>query len=98
MSYPGVLELFNFRDDSERCQFGLDPSLATRCDRPAINVASKRMTKSSSSAGLLRGFVEFFHPVAILKDFARLCAIGRPDDAVLLHKVNQARRASIPNP
>ena len=22
MSYPGIFELFNFRDDSEYCQFG----------------------------------------------------------------------------
>ncbi len=23
MSYPGFIELFNFRDDSQHCQFGL---------------------------------------------------------------------------
>jgi hypothetical protein len=30
MSYPGILELFNFRDDSQRCQFGFRPRLGTR--------------------------------------------------------------------
>src|SRR5712691_5109223 len=31
MSYPGIVELFNFRDDSQRCQFGFRAKLATRC-------------------------------------------------------------------
>src|SRR5712692_2113236 len=31
MSYPGIFELFNFRDDSERCQFGLRATPVTVC-------------------------------------------------------------------
>jgi hypothetical protein len=46
---------------------------------------------------LLHGFVEFLHPIAFLQDLARFCAVGRADNAVLLHQVNQARGAAIAN-
>src|ERR1700738_3114215 len=45
----------------------------------------------------MRGIVEFFHPAAVFQDLARLGTIGRADDAVLLHKVDQARRAPVAN-
>src|SRR5947209_1290236 len=80
MSYPGFIELFNFRVDSEWCQFGLDPRLAKRCVMTPF---------------LLRRFVEFFHPVAILEDFARLGAVGRADNAILFHQIDQARGTAI---
>src|ERR1700738_4122679 len=38
----------------------------------------------------MRGIVEFLHPAAVFQDLARLGTIGRADDAVLLHKVDQA--------
>jgi len=44
---------------------------------------------------LLLRFIEFFHPVAIFEDFARLGAVGRTDDAVFFHKVDQARGAAV---
>src|SRR5260370_12071860 len=43
----------------------------------------------------MRGIVELFHPVAVLEDFARLGAVGRTDNAVLLHQVDQARGAPV---
>src|SRR5258708_40153407 len=41
------------------------------------------------------GIVEFLHPIAVLEDLARLGAVRRADDTVLLHKVDEARRAAI---
>jgi site-specific DNA recombinase len=46
----------------------------------------------------LHGIVEFFHPCAILEQFARLGSVRRANDAVLLHQINQTRRAAITNP
>src|ERR1700719_5223922 len=38
----------------------------------------------------MRGIVESLHPAAVFQDLASLGTIGRADDAVLLHKVDQA--------
>src|SRR5579859_7666222 len=47
---------------------------------------------------LLHRLVELFHPAFALKHFARTRPIRRAHNAILLHQINQVRRAAIPNP
>ena len=39
--------------------------------------------------------IDFAHPVFCFQDFARLCAVGRADDAVFFHDVDKARGAAV---
>lgn len=54
--------------------------------------------KSPCLRDLLRGIIEFLHPIPVFQDFAGLGAVGRTDDAVLLHQIDEARGAPIANP
>src|SRR5882762_8169117 len=46
----------------------------------------------------MRGVVELFHPAAVLQDLARLGTVGWTDDAILLHKVDQASGPAVADP
>src|SRR5215469_15856437 len=54
----------------------------------------KRQKYIASAASFLR-LVEFFHPIAVFQDFTRLGAVGRADDAVFLHQIDETRGAAI---
>src|SRR5215813_9987704 len=54
----------------------------------------KRQKYIASAVSFLR-LVEFFHPVAVFEDFTRLGAVGRADDAVLFHQIDETRGAAI---
>src|SRR5256884_9258660 len=42
--------------------------------------------------------IEFFHPVAVFQNLARLCAVGGADDAIFFHEVDQARGPAVADP
>src|SRR6185437_1785584 len=70
-----------------------------------IGVPRKSSTKSDAGPKsglatteprlLARRLIDLAHPVAFLENFARLGAVGRADDAVLLHEIDQARGTAI---
>src|SRR6202050_4233833 len=56
-----------------------------------LNAAGK------GNARLLHGLVKFLDPVFLFQNFAGFRTIGRADDSVLLHQINQTRRAAVTN-
>src|SRR2546429_10007722 len=42
--------------------------------------------------------IEFFHPVAVFQNLARLGAVGGADDAIFFHEVDQARGPAVADP
>src|SRR5215831_6174062 len=82
---------------------------STRSKYPAFLIASSTIRNCRNpskinrylfliaSVSLLSRFVELTHPVPLLQDFAWLRSIRWPHDAILLHKVDQPRRAPVPD-
>src|ERR1022692_914156 len=52
-------------------------------------------TRARRSLMPLLPHFDFVEPVGALEDFARLAAVGRADDAVALHAIQNARGASV---
>src|SRR5256884_6455892 len=57
--------------------------------RIARNVTAPRLCH------LMLRRIEFFHPVAVFQNLARLGAVGGADDAIFFHEVDQARGPAV---
>src|SRR2546429_6787335 len=60
--------------------------------RIARNVTAPRLCH------LMLRRIEFFHPVAVFQNLARLGAVGGADDAIFFHEVDQARGPAVADP
>ena len=61
----------------------------------ASSIRNYRIVMSARLCHLLLRLIEFFHPVTVFQNLARLGAIGRTNDAVFFHKVDQARGSAV---
>lgn len=105
MSYPGNLWPFNSRVGRKKSQTGhgtrrtgakaCESFLAEQEKMAAGSVTNERSVTTPHVSHLLLRLIEFFHPVPVFQNLARLGAVRGANDAVFLHEIDQTGGAAV---
>ena len=90
-----LIASLRFSRANDRLAVGLRIIPAKQQKMAAGSVRNERSVTTPHVALLLLRLIEFFHPVLVFQNLARLGAVRGADDAVFLHEIDQTGGAAV---